>query len=246
MDSYHNMIENGFYLDLYQLLNLGVAAVTNILAMYLVVTMCYWVYRLKNSRTNLRPFIIATLVAKSAVWFWTFLNMTEIVINNTNPSMLTFPARLGFLVAVIIQTWVTTKIKPAPHLRRTNLAEELKLGGKMVLIVEDSEPLARIYRRTIEMAGLNAEFVTSGADALIMIEQEKPCLMIVDLVLPDMDGIDLILKAKELGYDGPSVAISAALDLLDPNKLIPAKFNEILPKPIKLADLVRVAHRWAR
>lgn len=234
------------YFDLYQLTNLTIAGITNILAIYLVITLGYWIYRLRNSKTSLRPFIFATFVAKLAVWFWTFLNILDIIFNDTNPPLLTLPARLAFLFAVVIQSWVTTRIRPAPHLSSTNLATELNTGGQMILIVEDSEPLARIYRRTLEMVGLNAEFATSGTDALIIIGQERPCLMIVDLGLPDMNGVEFVTKARELGYVGPAIAISGAIDLVDPNKLIPAQFNETLMKPVSMTDLVAVVHKWAK
>lgn len=233
-------------LDLYQLFNLMIATITNILSFYLVVTMGYWTHRLRFTRSNLRPLIFSLGIAKLAVWFWSLSNIIEIISNDVDPPIGTLPARIFFMIAVVIQSYVTTRVKPAPRMTTVDLAVELNIGGRIILIVEDNEPLARLYRFTLERAGFNAEFVSSGKDALTIIEQEKPCLMIVDFSLPDMDGVELVLQARKLGYSGAVVAISGAANLLDEDKLAPANFNQVLSKPIRAGDLVGVVSKWAR
>lgn len=185
-------------------------------------------------------------MAKTAVWFWTLLNMLDIIINDTDQPIFVLPARFGFLIAVCLQTWVTTKIKPAPHLMSTNLMKELKTGGRIILIVEDNEPLARIYRKILENAGFNAEFATSGRDALVIIGQEKPCLILVDLGLPDMNGVEFVIETRKAGYVGPVAAVSGAIGLVDEEKLTTAGFNEMVSKPLSSAELIALVHRWTK
>lgn len=227
-------------LDLMQLISLIIAVATNIGAAYLVVVMFSWVRRLKYSRTDLRPLILSLGVAKLALWFWTFSNILNTILFNEDQPLLTLPARASWLFVVLLQIRVTTRIQPAPI-----LADELEsLDNRLVLIVEDNEAMARVYRRCFEAAGINAEFATSGGDALTIIEQEQPRMMIVDLGLPDMNGVELVDRAREAGYTGPIIAISGAANLMDVQKLKPAAFIEILSKPIRAVDLVRSVQRW--
>lgn len=229
--------------DPMQWVNLFIATATNIGALYLAVTMLYWSHRLRYSRTSLRPLIFSLFIAKSALWLWTFLNIINIILFDESQPNLTLPARLAFLLTVIVQIRVTTRLKPAPVLP-ANLEDELDSDGRLVLIVEDNEPMARIYRRVFQSAGINAEFATRGKDALTIIEQEKPRMMIIDLGLPDMDGVELVGLARVAGYHGPIIAISGAVNLMDIEKLEPAAFVQVMSKPIRANDLLAVTRKW--
>lgn len=69
---------------------------------------------------------------------------------------------------------------------------------KKVLLVEDDPMLVEIYQKKIEKNG-NFEIIkaTSGLEALEKAKQEKPDLILLDLVLPEMDGFDVIKKIRE-------------------------------------------------
>lgn len=230
------------YIDARQMINLALATATNIGALYLVVVYSDWTRRLRYSRTSLRPLIFSLALAKGTLWFWTGSNVFSIVVLDNSQPLITLPARLLWLAVVLIQVWVTVRVKPAPLLP-ASLERELFNDGRMVLIVDDVEPFARMCRKTLEMNGINAEFATSGFDALTMIELERPRLMVVDLGLPDMDGVQFVRRARELGFEGPVIAVSGAVGLFDMEKLAPAGFVEILTKPFRTGDFVGVVHR---
>lgn len=119
----------------------------------------------------------------------------------------------------------------------------------MILIVEDNEALARTYCRSLANSRLDCRHVGTAGAALEVIRDQKPSLMIVDLGLPDMNGVELMVQARTSGYDGPAIALSGAMDLVDPEKLTPARFDMQLTKPLRLDELTNVVInmviRWA-
>lgn len=220
-----------------QWINIVVGITTNIGAAYLATTMLYWYYQLRQSRTNLRPLVFGIFTAKFALWLWTLLNIFNIIVFDETQPNITLPARVLFLIAVVIQIYVTIRVQP-----NQILPTEGESDGRLVLIVEDNPALARIYRRCLQSAGIDAEFATSGKDALVVIGQEKPRMIIVDLGLPDMDGVELVGLARTAGYKGPIVAISGAASLMDANKL--TGFAQVMSKPIRANELVSIVHKW--
>lgn len=97
-------------------ISFSISVVTNIGAIYCVVVFGYWWLRLRGSQTNLRGLFDSIVLAKVAVWFWTLTQIYQLaVIGNSLPNV-SLPARLFFLVAVLRQMWVTTRVRPAPHL----------------------------------------------------------------------------------------------------------------------------------
>jgi two-component system alkaline phosphatase synthesis response regulator PhoP len=69
---------------------------------------------------------------------------------------------------------------------------------KKVLIVEDDPMLSEIYKKKFEKAGsFEAVVATSGTDAIKKAKQEIPDLVLLDLVLPEMDGFDVLAELKK-------------------------------------------------
>lgn len=94
-----------------------VTTTTFISALYVVVVMAYWWWRLKLSTTNLRPLIFSIAVAKLGILLWAASNIIGIVIyGGIQQPAITLPSRIIIMCAILIQVWVTTKVKPAPHL----------------------------------------------------------------------------------------------------------------------------------
>ena len=81
----------------------------------------------------------------------------------------------------------------------------------MVLVVDDHPDTAMLLTKVLGKAGVRAEYVTSGPDALGFLSRQRPKLVILDVMMPDMDGID-VLRAirKEPAFDAVKVMMYTA------------------------------------
>ncbi len=225
------------HLTISQAINLSLATVTNILAIVVCVNTGSWLWRLRRTRTMLWPWIFGVFVAKFALWYWTLLLILSIVILNEDPRPITLSARVGWLLAVMLQTWVATRMPSAPP--APNDRDDMVVPtGPTVLIVEDDQALARIYRRVLQGRGYQAEFINTGTDALTMLAADPPSVLIVDLGLPDMDGMQLLDRARQAGYRGPAIAISGAAGLIDDGKVRDRGVVALLAKPFTTGQLL--------
>lgn len=76
-----------------------------------------------------------------------------------------------------------------------------------ILVVEDNPPLARLYREYLESEGHKVEVVGTGAEVRTAVARERPDVIVLDLKLPDCDGLDLL---KELHADVPDIPVVVA------------------------------------
>jgi len=112
----------------------------------------------------------------------------------------------------------------------------------LILLVDDSDQFASIYKRMLDRSGYPTEVAASGEAALDAVALLKPDLVIVDLDLPDMDGIEFTRRARAIGYEGPFIEASGWLEQYK-NGLSEANFAAELQKPFRLDDLVQAVIR---
>jgi CheY-like chemotaxis protein len=103
-----------------------------------------------------------------------------------------------------------------------------------VLIVDDSEDQLRLLRTYFERAGCTVESAGAAEDAIRLYESTTPDLVVIDLVLPGMDGWELAARVRA---DNPDckIVITSVLDEED----YPSD-HATLPKPVTGADVRRV------
>jgi len=79
---------------------------------------------------------------------------------------------------------------------------------KKVLIVDDSAFTRSIHNQIITSAGYQTLEAASGAEAVATFEKEKPDLVVMDLLMPDMDGMDAVRRILEIDADARIVICS--------------------------------------
>ena len=90
------------------------------------------------------------------------------------------------------------------------MTDEAKVGGKpRVLLVEDTVYLARLYEKYLQDEDYDLVHVETGAEALLALEHEMPDAVLLDLVLPDMSGLDILKGISERKLPVSVVIISA-------------------------------------
>ncbi|MDO8493198.1 MAG: response regulator [bacterium] len=68
---------------------------------------------------------------------------------------------------------------------------------KNILLVDDDPLLSRLYETTLKAANYNVTTVSNGETALAEIDKSKPDLALLDIMMPKMNGIELLKKIKE-------------------------------------------------
>ena len=71
--------------------------------------------------------------------------------------------------------------------------------NKKILIVDDDKAFLWILRQSLESAGFSVSFAEDGENGLEMAEKEKPDLILLDILMPKMDGIEVAKGLKEKG-----------------------------------------------
>ncbi len=112
-----------------------------------------------------------------------------------------------------------------------------------ILIVEDDPDMAEALRRALSFVGHAARIAPNGAIALEAVEARVPALILLDMLMPVMDGWEFAraLHAK-YGRTIPIVVITAAEDARLRSAAIGA--NAVLAKPFDLADLLELVERY--
>src|SRR3954466_4128259 len=108
--------------------------------------------------------------------------------------------------------------------------------AQRVLVVEDEEDIAFPLVRTLEREGYDVEWVESGQKALDALAS-KPELVILDLGLPDIDGLEVCRRAREAGYTGAIMIVTARAGELDRVVGLDYGADDYLAKPFGLAEL---------
>lgn len=125
--------------------------------------------------------------------------------------------------------------------------EELPLPALHILLVEDIELNVIVARSVLEKLGNSVEVAMNGHDALAMFDPDEFDLVLLDIQLPDMTGLDIARALRER-YAGqalpPLVALTANV-LKDKKEYLEAGMDDVLSKPLSVPALTKVIkHYW--
>lgn len=106
----------------------------------------------------------------------------------------------------------------------------------LVLVVDDNEQNLKLAADVLRAAGFRTVVATHGAEGIALAEQQHPDVILMDLGLPDMTGVDAVraLRSGGLTADIPIVAMSASR-IADDGWLLAAGFAGAIEKPIEVA-----------
>jgi two-component system KDP operon response regulator KdpE len=117
----------------------------------------------------------------------------------------------------------------------------------LVLVVEDDAPILRFLRITLTGHGFRYAEATTGSEALVRFAELRPDVVVLDLGLPDRDGIELLREIRTISAV-PVVVLSARDREHDKVVALDAGADDYLSKPFGVAELLarlRVALRHA-
>ena len=114
-------------------------------------------------------------------------------------------------------------------------------GDLRVLVIEDEQDSEMVISTALQYGGVQSWNAPSAEAALTLIDEVKPNLFLVDLMLPGMDGWAFFDKLREnpATADIPAVVVSAYLTPTVARKALEVGFRACFPKPVDTTTLVR-------
>lgn len=106
-----------------------------------------------------------------------------------------------------------------------------------VLIVEDESAIRILISTALETNGYNFEMATNGSMALSLLVKHQFDIILLDLGLPDLDGIDIIKKLRTFSFT-PIIVISARSNDDDKIKALDMGADDYLTKPFSVEELL--------
>ena len=113
--------------------------------------------------------------------------------------------------------------------------------GKRILVVDDEEGLRRVTQLKLQQAGYEASTAADGQSALDLLSRHPQDLVITDIQLPHVSGLELIqlIRADETIKDVPIMAVTAYATAGDEERIRGAGAESYVTKPISVARFVQ-------
>jgi two-component system OmpR family response regulator len=115
-----------------------------------------------------------------------------------------------------------------------------------VLVVEDDVPMAAAIRRGLRAEGVTADVATRGEDALWMAGSTEFDAVVLDVMLPGMDGFETCRKLRKDGVWAPIIMLTAREAVEDRVRGLDEGADDYLTKPFSLAELLARLRALAR
>ena len=116
---------------------------------------------------------------------------------------------------------------------------------RSIIIVDDSETVTKALRHTLGNAGYTVHAFETGLAALRHATLERPDAAVVDIHLPDINGLVLTQRLRDLlGPDTPLIVLSGDTSMETLNSLPHVGATYFFPKPVKSAQLIERLREW--
>ena len=117
---------------------------------------------------------------------------------------------------------------------------------KTVLVVEDNELNLKLLKDLLEYQAYRVITTRLGQPALGLARQYKPDLILMDIQLPDISGMEATqrLKSDEQTREIPIIAVTAFAMSGDEARILASGCDAYVPKPFNVADFLRIVAHW--
>ncbi len=122
----------------------------------------------------------------------------------------------------------------------------MKFHGVLVEIVEDDPLNMELLDNFLKAEGFRIIKATSGMEAIELAEQKKPDLILLDVGLPDVTGIEVVKEIKKRHPKIPVFALTAFAMKGDRERMLEAGFDAYFPKPLNFRLLLETIKRILR
>jgi DNA-binding response OmpR family regulator len=117
--------------------------------------------------------------------------------------------------------------------------KEKKMGpGTGVLVVEDDRDIARLVELALEQRGFDVQCAYDGLSGLMAAKEFDPAVVILDIMLPKMDGVGVLKKLRGLGNQVPVIMLTARDTMPDKVHSLDLGADDYLTKPFDIEELL--------
>ena len=110
-------------------------------------------------------------------------------------------------------------------------------GGAVVLLVDDDAAIRRAVGAGLELEGFRVVRASGGRAALAAVESVAPAVILLDLAMPDLDGLEVLRRLRAGGDDVPVCVLSARDDVEDRVRGLQAGADDYVVKPFALEEV---------
>jgi len=116
----------------------------------------------------------------------------------------------------------------------------------VVLLVDDDASIRRSVGEGLELEGFSVVRASGGRAALAAVEQVGPAVMLLDLAMPDLDGLEVLRRLRAAGDDLPVCVLSARDEVGDRVRGLEAGADDYVVKPFALEEVAARLHALLR
>ncbi len=115
-----------------------------------------------------------------------------------------------------------------------------------ILVVDDNDIVRHYFAAILKQLEIDCVIVDNGGDAIEQCRQNKFDLVLMDIHMPEMDGMETVRQIRNQYGDATTVIVALTADVVSDNRerIMQSGFDDFLAKPLSRSDLVRVLTRW--
>ena len=146
--------------------------------------------------------------------------------------------------------WFTASFKPAPHAAWSDPVEEAPAPvaeGRRILVAEDNKVNQMLAVKLLDKAGHRADVVGNGIEAIDAVRKRPYDAVLMDMQMPEMDGLEATRRIRALAGDIaaiPIIAMTANARPEDRWKCLDSGMNDFVTKPIDRVELLNKVAHW--
>ncbi|KAM9862965.1 response regulator transcription factor [Leucobacter sp. BZR 635] len=110
--------------------------------------------------------------------------------------------------------------------------------GPRILIVDDEPNIRELLSTSLRFAGFGVRSVGNGAQTISAVLEEEPDLIILDVMLPDMNGFSVTKRLRSAGYTAPIIFLTAKDDTEDKVEGLNVGGDDYVTKPFSLDEII--------
>ena len=159
-----------------------------------------------------------------------------------------FTARFALPDSVKLATQEPSSVEPSVILPAHDRIADSARPALHLLLAEDNLVNQRLAARVLEKHGHQVTVVANGLEALMALEENHFDLILMDLQMPDLDGLETTRVIREQESGGtqhiPIIALTAHALQGDRERCFDAGMDDYISKPIKMDELLRAVDKW--